>query len=195
MDHSPFGKAPTRTRPRFTLAALLIGVGVVLGPGLITAGVLIAISQTRGGVQFAAPGEVTVTADQPRSFVIWHETSGVFDGRVHSSPRGGAAGLQIVVTQQGDARQIPVRASGGGTMTIGSTQRETLAAFDAPSAGEYRIAVTGDAPGQVLFVAPDFLVGFIVTILATSCGGLVGVACLLTGIVLLVVSVVRRSRA
>jgi hypothetical protein len=177
-----------------TLGVALLAAGVVIGPGGATLVILHLVLAAGSGHQFAVPGEFVLAIEEPGEFVIFHEWSGVFQGRtVHASP-GLPHGAEIVVTAEATGEEIPARAYTGMSSSSGVTKRESLVAFEAAHAGEYRIAVRGDFEGRVFYVAPALLDALLTAILGATVLGILGCGLIVAGLVIVVVALVRRAR-
>ncbi len=97
------------------------------------------------------------------------------------------------ITVSGPGGSVPVSpVSMTETVTRGDNTYVGVAAFDAGSAGDYRITISSDSPGQVI-IGPGLGSSFARAfgwLLAVGLGALVG----LVGLVLLIVGIVKRSR-
>ena len=193
MTHVPYAAGPDPAppagrRPGTTMA--------VVGGVLLAVAVLVAVASgflgyrtVSGAVgeglnEFAAPGSTTHAAEAGESVTVFLEQGTLSPGATRpavsvTGPDGGA------VTTGG----------ANGYLELNGRRFDALASFTAPAAGEY--AVAADMPegdSATIAVGPDItgLLGGVFGGLAGVCGAVV---LALTGLVLLIVGLVRRSRA
>ena len=187
------GTAVEPARPK---GKALIWVGIVM----MLAGAVIAgfsgyqavagsgVIDTMTAPTIGVPGTVTQSL-QPGRYVV-------YEGIGYTSQYGGNRSGRLTpsdITISGPGGPVQVDSvSMMETVTRGNNTYVGVAAFDANSAGDYRITIASDSPGQVI-VGPGLGSSFgraFGWLLALGFGALVG----LVGLVLLIVGVVKRSR-
>jgi len=157
------------------VGGVLIALASVVIP---MAAIFLAIFLTPEPQQFQAPGETVVAVEKPGRFVLWHHENAMIDGRIsHHSEL--PDGMQITFTDNSGTllvakpdRSTTVNGKGG--------TRRSVATVEVPVGGLLRIEVTGNSEPVVLSVT-ESMIGHFFTGFAIG-----GLACLITGIVGLV---------
>jgi uncharacterized membrane protein len=125
--------------------------------------------------QFLAPGSAQLELARPGDYVIWHDHRTVYQGRSYDVPAALPDGTRFGV-QAPDGNEVAVRAFGSMT-SDGSTGRSvSVARFQAPAAGTYRVSVQGGFEPRPVSVGPNRLwpvlklAGAVLAILAFGVG-------------------------
>ena len=191
MTHVPYADrpdpAPPGRRPGTTMA--------IVGGGLLALALLVAAvsgfvgyrtvsgAVAEGINEFAAPGSTTHAAEAGESVTIFLE-----DGTL--SP--GATRPAATVTGP-DGAAVPTGGANG-YLELNGRRFDGLASFTAPATGDYAIAADlPEGDSATLAVGPD-LTGLIGGVFGGLAGVCLAVVLGLTGLVLLIVGLVRRSR-
>ena len=183
-----YGSAPPTAPPVDSgtgRTAVRVGLVLTIGGLVLTIlGFVMAVVSVAGalrGPSLVVPGTTTVHLD-PGTKAIYEETFS-FSGITPSD-----------VTITGPKGDVRVRAVGGSqTITVNGTSYRARAEFDVDKSGDYRIEITGVPPTEVILgdlvtdtfkrAAPWLILGFVA-----------GIA-MVVGFIVLIVGLVRRSRA
>ncbi len=181
----PFAQEPLRPRTYwFWIGGLLIATGVV-GAAFWFVGGLIALSNAIGDLERVPfPDGGTVMLDDAGGYVVYAEGSDVFV----------PGGTRIVVADP-DGEPVASAPYGGSlTYDLGGHSGTAVATFDAPAPGAYRVAALGAGSGfaEELAVGPSFAGDLVRTLVGAFAIGGVGVT---AGVVIIIVTAARRSRA
>jgi hypothetical protein len=155
-------------------------LGILIIPASIGLVLWKSLATTDQGVQFAAPGSVTVDIGRSGTWVLFHETEGTFEGALHRSDASALRGIDLSVVYVPDGSRVLVKNDSSTTMETMSSRRESVARFEADRVGAYTISASGNAGPVVLYAGRDMLATMLVLILG-SCGvnvvaiGLIGV--------------------
>ncbi len=180
----PPGKRPLRLK----LPIALIVIGLLLGAAGIVGFVLPLVSAMSGGEPFEAPGTHTVQIEDTGPWAVYYETSTMSGGAFTYAPAPPNATITVIHRGQ----RLPVASNTGMTMTVGSSERQSLVTFEADTPGEYQIDVMGDFPARTFYAMPNKLVGAVLGAFG-GCGlAVVGVGSLIGGIVVLIVRLANR---
>lgn len=173
---------PTPGRRGLWIAVALMVAGVILGIVLIVRGALSIGGTVEGYQRVPADRGGTVRLEGDGRHLVFHEYPGA------SRDRAGPD-LTVTITAP-DGSSVPVgRVLFAEAYHLDGRDGALIARFDAPSPGEYRISA--DTIGE-LAIGRSGPFGSIATIV----GGVLGGGLLfLAGVVLLIVSLVRRSSA
>jgi hypothetical protein len=145
--------------------------------------------------RFVVPGTVELTLEQPGTYTIYHEASGVIDGKLYVSEN--VNGLQVrVAAVPGDA-PVPVSTPGGSeTYSLSGASGVAVLAFDAAAAGRYRLTAGYDGgktePKVVLMVARGMLRRMMSAIFAGIAPGFGGFA---VALAIIITTAVKRGQA
>ena len=162
---------------------LLIG-GILLGLGLLTIALSVFLgyravsSVTQGMIEVAAPGTMTVPAEQGEFVKLY-------------VAEGGTARPTVAVSGP-DGSAVAVEDSGEGYLEVNGRRFDSLAHFTAPAAGDY--AVTADVPAgesATVTAGPD-MIGLIEGMFGGLAGGCVGGVLCVAGVVVLIIGLVKR---
>jgi hypothetical protein len=182
-------RAPTAPGPSLWISIALIVTGVAVGIAGLVGGIAPFVRAVTASTRFDAPNIVRMHLDRG-PYVIYEHTSSSpfsFDDRVTITA------ANVTVTDPGGAnvevfdRTTPESLSNQGDRFVGAVR------FDAPSSGEYTVAVR-NTPAVTILVARPFTTTIkhaLVWFAFAALGGLLA----LTGIILLIVGSTRRSRA
>jgi uncharacterized membrane protein len=131
--------------------------------------------------RFLAPGETQASVARPGDYIVWHEHRTVYAGRSFDVPPAMPDGTRYrVLAPDGKAMAVESHA---GMSSEGSEGRSvSVAHFEVPLAGTYRVTVEGLAEPRVIAVGPNrlwpiaklALEGFAVVILALGLAVSVG---------------------
>jgi uncharacterized membrane protein len=126
--------------------------------------------------QFLAPGGMQVELARPGDYVIWHDHRTVHQGRNYDVPAALPDGTRFIV-QAPDGSAVDVRAFGGMTSDGSAGRSVSVARFEAPAAGAYRVSVQGAFEPRPMSVGPHRLwpivglAGSVLAVLALAVGG------------------------
>lgn len=165
-----------------SIVAVVSLVGVAVGVWLAASPVVGGLGDTVRAPVLTTPARSTMTLDHA-AYTVYEAVSG--DGTLLSP-------ADVVVVSAGGQ---PVRLTDrtGETLTRGGRTFRSVAGFVPPQAGRYEVTLNGP-PGAEVVVAPSVLSSFRDAVPGVLVGALSGLT-LLVGLVLLVVGLVRRSRA
>jgi hypothetical protein len=152
-----------RSRAGYVLAALCLLTGIVIAGWFAWTGIgELEAAMTR----FLVPSNIDLTLDEPGTYMIFHESESVIDGKLYSAPNIG--GLRITVTDDvGTA--IPVATPGfNARYSIGGHTGHAVLTFSIAAPGHYRLSATYPAgqtePKTVLAVGRGFVAALLRTI-------------------------------
>jgi len=132
------------------------------------------------GSRFIAPGSAQVGIAQPGEYVIWHEHRTIYQGRSFDVPAAMPGGVRYRV-EAPDGAALAVQPYGSMSSEDSQAKSVSVARFEAPLAGTYRVAVEGSFEPRVIAVGPTrlwpilTLVGLVVALLALSIGAAIAV--------------------
>lgn len=187
-------KRPSLSK-RLTLAAIMLVLGVVLGPGVLFFVVFTQLATGNDAPVFETPGTTVFHAEEPGSVTIWHQTRGVINGKVHVQSHTLPNGLQITVNQQGSTDPLPIQSASHATVSMGTIERRSAFEFEAKSPGDYVVTASGGDAPAVLAVSPSLGSRFVSLILGTVCSGLAGFLLIIGAIAVVVVTIVQYSKS
>jgi hypothetical protein len=183
-----------RIKHRLVLAAILVLLGFLLGPGAMLFVAITQVGMADDAVVFETPGTLIYHADKPGNVFIWLQTRGVIGGKVHAQQHSLPEGLQVSAARANSGEDITIVPANGMTMSIGMAQREAVFQFSAPTSGDYEITATGGSTPSVLAVSRGITGGMLGMLFGTICSALIGFALIVGGIVLGITTFVRRSK-
>jgi uncharacterized membrane protein len=130
--------------------------GAIFLAGLSIAAVLVwrFVAAYEPPSRFLAPGEVRVSLAASGDYIIWHEHRTVYEGRSFDVPPAMPGGTRYRV-QAPDGKPIAVEPFAGMTSEAAEGRSVSVAHFEAPLGGLYRVAVEGPTEPRVLAVAPN----------------------------------------
>ncbi|HEX6321226.1 MAG TPA: hypothetical protein VFZ84_20355 [Burkholderiales bacterium] len=126
--------------------------------------------------RFLAPGNAQVDLAHPGEYVIWHEHRAIHQGRSYDVPAGLPDGTRFTV-QAPDGSAVPVQAFSGMRSEGSEGESVSVARFEVPAAGAYRVAVEGRFDARPMSVGPNRLwpmlklAGTVLAVLALAMGG------------------------
>jgi uncharacterized membrane protein len=106
--------------------------------------------------RFLAPGEAQLSLAGPGDYIVWHEHRTVYQGRSFDLPPAMPDGTRYRV-QGPDGTPIAVRPYAGMSSEATEGRSASVAHFEAPLAGSYRVAVDGALEPRVMAVGPNRL--------------------------------------
>jgi hypothetical protein len=189
----PTVAVPDRRRPTaagYWIAGLIIVVGAVAALIWFVSGISNLFSAVETYPRFTVPGQI-LTPLEARDYKIFAEYPGAM------TDVGGVFRVGNVTVVDGDGRSVPVRSSfSEETYSWNGHQGRAIAEFSAPTAGNYTIAATSASTPSGTTVRVSIGRGLQPSALIPlfAAAGLGGIA-VLVGIVLIVVTAVRRGRA
>lgn len=176
----------TRTgRSGVWVGAVLMVVGIVGGVALMVLGFVHLASVTNDSPQMHVPGTRSFSLDAGE-YVLYGSDSGTTIGDVTvTGPSGDTLATSTIYSLQ--------------TLTVDGRSHVGFARFQAPTSGQYQFAVVDRsgtvAPTATMIVGPSAF-GLVGATLALVFGGLLGGGLVfLAGLIVLIVALVRRSRA
>ena len=137
-------------------AGWFVAAGLVALAGIVVATLLILrfVSVYERPARFLAPGTTSVEIGRPGRYIVWHEHSTVFDGRIFELPEKLPHGVQLEVRAP-DGRALHAEPASM-SAKWGSVKRAAIVSFEASSPGRYTVSAQGDAPPFVVAVGADF---------------------------------------
>jgi uncharacterized membrane protein len=132
--------------------------GAIFLAGLALAAVLVwrFVAAFDPPARFLAPGEAQVSLAAPGDYIVWHEHRTVHQGRAFNLAPDMPHGTRYRV-QAPDGSTIAVEPHAGMSAEDRDGRSVSVAHFEAPLAGTYRVAIEG-APGpRVMAVGPNRL--------------------------------------
>lgn len=190
MMHTP--AAPIRLTRRYFLSAVLFIIGCILGPGAVIGVVFYEISHPPKRTLFAVPGSTTYHTDKAGAHLIWDQTDG---GSSHAPLSTTISNIAVKITRSSDSQTIAVSEDRGGTERVGSIHRNSAFAFNAPTAGDYQIDVTGSFAPREFIVTPNTFAATFASIFGAICSGFIGFGFMVSAIILLILTIVRHARS
>ncbi len=178
----------------YWLAGLVFLAGLLAGGWLIYQAVVMMLQDDME--RLVVPGRIEFQVAEPGRYRIYHEYRGTVDGRTYRNDRSPPSGLNTTVTDP-DGRLMELRSPAGEmTYSVGDDRAGVkLWSFDAERVGVYSLEAAYDDTGQapiVLAVGRHSVAG----VVARMFGGFAAAgAGLLAGVVLLVVTLIRRGRS
>jgi uncharacterized membrane protein len=109
------------------------------------------------GEQFLAPGRHTVELAVPGKYLIWNDYRTVFEGRSHEDSPELPSGLRISVIEKVSGQLLQTNPNTGSNLTIGNSERNSVAQFTTVRPGQYEIIVEGNFLARVLSVNRDLM--------------------------------------
>jgi uncharacterized membrane protein len=106
--------------------------------------------------RFLAPGEVQVSVTVPGDYIVWHEHRTVYQGRAFNVSQAMPDGTRYRVMGP-DGRSITVEPQSGMTSEGSEGRSVSVAHFQAPISGTYRVFVEGGSEQRVMAVGPNRL--------------------------------------
>jgi len=136
----------------YTLAGTIFLAGLALTAVLVWRFSVALEPATR----FLAPGEAQVSLRGPGDYIVWHDHRTVYQGRTFDLSPAMPAGVRYRV-QSPDGSSVAVQPQSGMTSEGGEGRSVSVAHFEAPLAGTYRVAVEGAFEPRVMAVGPNRL--------------------------------------
>jgi uncharacterized membrane protein len=132
--------------------------GAVFLVGLALAAVLVwrFVAAFEPAARFLAPGEAQVSIAAPGNYVLWHEHRTVYQGRAFDLPPAMPDGTRYRVVGP-DGRPVAIEPRSGMTSEGSEGRSISVASFQAPLSGVYRVSVEGGVEPRVMAVGPNRL--------------------------------------
>jgi uncharacterized membrane protein len=132
--------------------------GAIFLAGLALAAVLVwrFVAAYDAPARFLAPGEAQVALAGPGDYIVWHEHRTVYEGRAFDLAPAMPDGTRYRV-QAPDGRPIAVEPYAGMSSEDKDGHSVSVAHFEAPLAGTYRVAVEGATGPRVMAVGSNRL--------------------------------------
>jgi uncharacterized membrane protein len=132
--------------------------GAIFLAGLALAAVLVwrFVAAFEPTARFLAPGEAQVSLAGPGDYIVWHEYRTVYQGRTFNLAQAMPDGTRYRV-QAPDGSAIGVELYAGMRSEGTEGHSVSVAHFEAPRAGIYRVAVEGVPEPRVMAVGPNRL--------------------------------------
>jgi uncharacterized membrane protein len=156
--------------------------GVVFLAGIALPAVLVwrFVANFEQPSRFVAPGAAEVKLARAGDYILWHEHRTVYQGRSFDLPAAMPDGTRYRI-EAPDAKALVVHPYGGMTSEGTHGKGVSVARFEAPVAGPYRVAVEGAFEPRVIAVGPNWLwpilrlLGEVLLVLALAVGTAIGV--------------------
>jgi hypothetical protein len=188
--------APTEKRRLSRLAIVLMVLSLLVGV-VCTIRIGMSVMDSLTQPSFDIPGSTTVDINDAGTYAVFEQTGSQSQNGVVTVTTNGATVLRPAdVTVSGpDGEPITTSlVSGSETLTRNGTIYTASIEFDADTAGEYEVAVTGGRPGGSAVIARRLTNQF-AALAPWLIGAILAGFVLLGAIIGLIVSAVRRSRA
>jgi len=104
--------------------------------------------------RFLAPGAAQISVATPGDYIVWHEHRTVYEGRSFDVPAQMPDGTRYRV-QAPDGKPIPVEPYAGMSSDTAEGRSVSVAHFEAPLGGLYRVTIEGPSEPRVMAVAPN----------------------------------------
>jgi hypothetical protein len=130
--------------------------GMVFLAGLALAAVLVwrFVAAFEPAARFLAPGEAQVSVAVPGDYIVWHEHRTVYQGRSFSVEPAMPDGIRYRV-QAPDGASIAVEPHSGMSSEGSAGRSVSVAQFQAPIGGAYRVSIEGAFEPRVMAVGPN----------------------------------------
>jgi uncharacterized membrane protein len=130
--------------------------GALFLAGLALAALLVwrFVAAFEPATRFLVPGEALVSIAMPGEYIVWHEHRTVHEGRAFNVPPAMPDGTRYRVLGP-DARTVAVEPQSGMTSEGSEGRSVSVARFEAPLRGVYRLSVELGPEPRVLAVAPN----------------------------------------
>jgi uncharacterized Tic20 family protein len=139
--------SPTDIRPKrfWYLVAILLFLGPIIVGGAVIFNTI--MSYFSGGTQLMVPGETTIQAEEPGTYLIFYETSVFTENNIGHSRLG--RDFEIALMDLATGQELQLRRPGfGGTETYGAIVRKAIAEVEFDTSGDYYAEVAGELPGN-----------------------------------------------
>lgn len=183
--------ARPRLGRRYSLAAILFVVGMMLGPLTVVITVFRSIGELDRAVRLSVPGETYFPVTKPSRCIIWDETPRQFGT---NAPYAVIPTWVKVRVTGPDGSDIPVQSSGVSSYTSGTVERNSVFQFDAGTPGEYRVQAFNDSASRTFAVSHDVLGGLWKMIVLCLICGVLGASMVLAALVLLTLTIIAQVR-
>jgi uncharacterized membrane protein len=132
--------------------------GVVFLAGLTLAAILVwrFVAAFEPATRFLAPGEARVSVTVPGDYIVWHEHRTVYQGRAFNVPQAMPDGTRYRVLAP-DGSALAVEPHSGMTSEGSEGRSVSVAHFQSPISGTYRVFVEGGSDQRVIAVGPNRL--------------------------------------
>jgi len=134
----------------------LAGAVVLAGLTLAALPVWRFVAAFEPATRFLAPGEVQVSVTVPGDYIVWHEHRTVYQERAFNVSQAMPDGTRYRVMGP-DGRSITVEPQSGMTSEGSEGRSVSVAHFQAPISGPYRVFVEGGSEQRVMAVGPNRL--------------------------------------
>jgi uncharacterized membrane protein len=130
--------------------------GTVFLAGLTLAAILVwrFVAAFEPATRFLAPGEVQISVIVPGDYIVWHEHRTVYQGRAFDVPQAMPGGTRYRVLGP-DGRALAVEPHSGTTSEGSEGRSVSVAHFEVPVSGTYRVLVDGGSGERVMAVGPN----------------------------------------
>jgi len=145
----------------FILFLLIIPVQIVL---------VIQESQRSDGFTLESPGEMILDIKHAGDYTLWLQNQAAYGLSMKTYPMTLPSGLTLTLQRESDQSQVAIN---NGVMnksvTVGSMQRQSIAAAQIPSPGQYRLIASGSTEPRLIYMSRDFLGRVILMSLCFGC--------------------------
>jgi uncharacterized membrane protein len=132
----------------------LAGVVFLIGVALATILVWRFTTAFEAPTRFLAPGATELVITEPGEYIVWHEHRTVYQGRTFNVAAAMPDGTRYRI-EAPDGRTLRVESHSGMSSEAGQERSVSVARFQAPAPGTYRVAVEGVFEPRVMAVAPN----------------------------------------
>ena len=182
---------PSGIRPKkfWYLVAILFFLILMIAGGITIFHTI--TSYFSGGIHLAVPGETTIEATEPGTYLILYETSALTEFNISNTQMGQDFDIAIMDLVTGEQLELQPAAFGG-TETYGAIIRQAIAEIKFETVGNYHAEVTGELPeSDGLLVRRVDFAGIIKGIVAAFALFFLGIT---GGSVMALVALVKRQK-
>ena len=168
------------------------GIFILFGIAVPVTCIFVLIGSISGGRPFLVPGKVNFTWAETGTYVLWNETSTIYEGRTYAPGEALPDGMVVTITDAVDGRVLTLTSDQSTTEQSGGESRRSVGTFEVARPGSYSIEVKGKFPDRIFYVRKSVMGRVFGAILGMIVSGAVGVL----GALILAISVfIRRSRS
>ncbi len=141
---------------------LLLAAVLMVGGTAIGFGILIDRIRSEMGSQelrFLAPATVSVTVEEPGTYVLWHDHRATFESRIYHNRASLPGGTRIELSHNG-VLVTPAR-SWNANVQIGDHEKSEVARYRLEYPGKYDLTVSGFSDERVMSLSQPDVQGWV----------------------------------